>query len=456
MGSLAQLAVEKGLKVTGCDQNVYPPMSDQLEAAGIGLIQGYAEEQLALKPDVWVIGNAMSRGNPLVEAILNAGENHVSGPEFLRNQILGGQWVMAVAGTHGKTSTSSMLAWVLEHAGFEPGFLIGGVPVNFGVSARLGKSDFFVIEADEYDTAFFDKRSKFVHYKPRTLILNNLEFDHADIFNDLAAIERQFHQLIRTVPSQGQILVNAEDANLQRVLNQGCWSELQTFGESGRFNGGLSAEPDTGLDWSISKSSRIGFQSKEQGTLNWSQLGKHNRMNALSVIAAVRSIGIEPATAIEALGEFRGIKRRMELIGKTENAHIYDDFAHHPTAIETTLRGLRASVGDHDRIVAVIEPRSNTMKMGVFVDSLLQSGKEADRVYWFQPDQLEWSLTDMIRGHDDQTVESDFECLLDSLANEAQRGGHIVIMSNGSFMGIREKLIERLSLESVGHQRSQR
>jgi len=436
MGSLAQLAVEKGLKVTGCDQNVYPPMSDQLESAGIELIQGYSEDQLTLKPDIWVIGNAMSRGNPLVEAILNAGETYVSGPEFLSNQILNDKWVMAVAGTHGKTSTSSMLAWVLEYAGFEPGFLIGGVPANFGISAQLGKSDFFVIEADEYDTAFFDKRSKFVHYKPRTLILNNLEFDHADIFDDLAAIERQFHHVIRIVPSNGQIVVNGEDANLKRVLDQGCWSEVKTFGESDTLGP---------LDWSISTDSQISFESKLQGGLNWSQLGKHNRLNALSVIAAARSIGIEPAMSIKALSEFKGIKRRMELIGKTEHTQIYDDFAHHPTAIDTTLQGLRAAVGEDERIIAVIEPRSNTMKMGCHVGSLLQSAQAADRVYWFQPDQLEWSLADMAQSQQNQIVEDNFEDLLENLVKEAQQGGHIVIMSNGGFMGIHKKLLGRLA-----------
>lgn len=436
MGSLAQLAVEKGLKVTGCDQNVYPPMSDQLASAGIELIQDYSEDQLELKPDIWVIGNAMSRGNPLVEAILNAGQAYVSGPEFLKNHILEDKWVMAVAGTHGKTSTSSMLAWVLEYAGFEPGFLIGGVPSNFGISARLGKSDFFVIEADEYDTAFFDKRSKFVHYKPGTLILNNLEFDHADIFDDLAAIERQFHHVIRIVPSNGQIIVNGEDANLARVLLQGCWSQVQTFAEYGTA--------DTESDWTISEDNQIGFEGGIQGVLSWSQLGKHNRMNALSVIAAARSIGIEPRTAIEALGEFRGIKRRMEVIGKTDRATVYDDFAHHPTAIETTLKGLRTSVGGNQRIIAVIEPRSNTMKMGVHMDSLLQSAKAADRVYWFQPDQLEWSLADMARGEEDQIVEDHFDRLLDALVEECALGGHIVIMSNGGFMGIHQKILERI------------
>lgn len=442
MGSLAQLAVEKGLKVTGCDQNVYPPMSDQLEASGIELIQGYSEDQLSLKPDLWVIGNAMSRGNELVEAILNSGQAYASGPEFLKNQILPGKWVMAVAGTHGKTSTSSMLAWVLEYAGFQPGFLIGGVPANFGHSAQLGQSDFFVIEADEYDTAFFDKRSKFVHYLPRTLILNNLEFDHADIFADLKAIETQFHHMIRIVPSNGQIVVNGEDENLGRVLTQGCWSDVQTFGETGKPVG---EESQSTFDWSVTSQNQVCFRLEEQGELCWSQLGKHNRMNALSVIAAARSIGIEPATAIEALAAFKGVKRRMELIGKTDKTVVYDDFAHHPTAIKTTLQGLRTSVGNDGRIIAVIEPRSNTMKMGVHINTLMQSASEADTTYWFQPDQLDWSLSEMAEGYQDQIVEDDFEVLLEKLVDEAKQGGHIVIMSNGGFMGIHKKLMEKLA-----------
>lgn len=434
MGSLAQLAVEQGLKVTGCDQNVYPPMSDQLESAGIELIQGYSEDQLELKPDLWVIGNAMSRGNSLVEAILNSGQPYVSGPEFLKSEILSGKWVMAVAGTHGKTSTASMLAWVLEYAGFNPGFLIGGVPANFSVSARMGESDFFVIEADEYDTAFFDKRSKFVHYLPRTLILNNLEFDHADIFDDLAAIERQFHHLIRIVPGEGQILVNGEDTNLTRVLEMGCWSNTQTFGCDG--------EREDDFDWAMSDKGEVAFKGVAQGVLSWGQLGKHNRMNALAVIAAARSVGIEPSVSIEALKGFLGVKRRMELIGETKNCRIYDDFAHHPTAIETTLQGLRNEVGD-ERIVAVIEPRSNTMKMGVHMDILMDSTSEADVVYWY-PENLSWDLLDMARGHQDHHVMAEFDSLLDRLVGEVQNGGHMVIMSNGGFNGLHKKLLARI------------
>lgn len=453
MGSLAQLAVEKGLQVTGCDLNVYPPMSDQLRAAGIELVQGYSEEQLALKPDLWVIGNAMSRGNPLVEAILNSGASYVSGPEFLKSQILPDKWVMAVAGTHGKTSTSSMLAWVLEYAGFNPGFLIGGVPANFGKSARLGSSDFFVIEADEYDTAFFDKRSKFVHYLPRTLILNNLEFDHADIFDDLEAIERQFHHLIRIVPSNGHIISNGEDKNLDRVLEKGCWSEIQRFADEdwAEKNRDEQLDPDAfRIPWTISDKNNLCMNRLWQGRLEWSQLGKHNRLNALAVIAAARSVGIEPNLAIEALSQFKGVKRRMELLVKTDNYSIYDDFAHHPTAIQTTLDGLRTAVGASQKIIAVIEPRSNTMKMGVHVNSLLNSAKLADKVYWYQPDQLNWSLSDMAAGNSNQIVETDFDHLLTTVVNEAQESTqqepvHIVIMSNGGFMGFHQKLVENLS-----------
>lgn len=434
MGSLAQLAVEKGIRVTGCDQSVYPPMSDQLEASGIELIQGYSEDQLELKPDLWVIGNAMSRGNPLVEAILNKGLAYVSGPEFLKSEILKNRWVMAVAGTHGKTSTASMLAWVLEYAGFEPGYLIGGVPANFDISARLGKSDFFVIEADEYDTAFFDKRSKFVHYLPRTLILNNLEFDHADIFDNVKAIRRQFHHLVRIVPGDGIIVANGQDKNLKKVLKQGCWTPVQTFGSK-----------QEKCDWVIKKSGKISYQQNEQGQLEWDQLGKHNRLNALAVIAAARSIGIDPETSIKALAEFGGVKRRMELIGQTGNCRIYDDFAHHPTAIATTLQGLRAKVGK-DRIIAVIEPRSNTMKMGVHGKRLLKSAEEADRVYWFKPENLVWDLSEMTSGDLKHRVKMDFDTLLDDLINEVATGGHLVIMSNGGFMGLHRKLLNEVKL----------
>jgi UDP-N-acetylmuramate: L-alanyl-gamma-D-glutamyl-meso-diaminopimelate ligase len=434
MGSLAQLAVEKGIKVTGCDQNVYPPMSDQLEASGIELIQGYSEDQLDLKPDVWVVGNAMSRGNPLVEAILNRGLAYMSGPEFLKSEILKDRWVMAVAGTHGKTTTASMLAWVLEYAGFEPGYLIGGVPGNFGHSARLGKSDFFVIEADEYDTAFFDKRSKFVHYKPRTVILNNLEFDHADIFDNVKAIRRQFHHLVRIVPGDGAIITNGQDKNLKKVLKQGCWTPVQTFGtKAGK------------CDWVINKSNKVEYRQEPMGQIDWDQLGKHNRLNALAVIAAARSIGIDTEVAIRGLGEFLGVKRRMELIGQTDKCCIYDDFAHHPTAIATTLEGLRASVGKQ-RIVAVIEPRSNTMKMGVHGKKLLKSANEADRVYWFQPENLVWDLSEMTSGDLKHRVKMDFDTLLDDLINEVAVGGHIVIMSNGGFMGLHKKLLNEVKL----------
>ncbi|MBC6428643.1 MAG: UDP-N-acetylmuramate:L-alanyl-gamma-D-glutamyl-meso-diaminopimelate ligase [Cellvibrionales bacterium] len=436
MGSLAQLAQARGHRVTGCDQNPYPPMSDQLQAAGIDLIPGYTADQLALKPDLWLIGNALSRGNPLIEAILNAAQPYASGPEFLNQQILPARQVLAVAGTHGKTSTASMLAQILDHAGHAPGFLIGGVPANFGTSARLGSGPPFVIEADEYDTAFFDKRSKFLHYPPHTLILNNLEFDHADIFPDLAAIERQFQHLLRLVPSNGQILLNGVDPNLPRVLQAGCWSPAQTFG----------TEPQH--DWQIAKDGQIHRAARPQGILRWNQLGHHNRLNALAAIAAAHSVGVPVPAALAALADFRGVKRRMELLGTGGTAparwHLYDDFAHHPTAIAATLAGLRSQIGPHERIIAIIEPASNSMKMGIHGTALLDAANAADQVYWHPPAGLQWDLQTPAtkRG---QQVEADFARLLDHLTTEAQTGGHLVIMSNGGFNGIGQKLLARLS-----------
>lgn len=438
MGSLAQLAVAKGLKVTGCDANVYPPMSDQLTAAGIELIEGYELSQMDLQPDLWVIGNAMSRGNPIVEAILNSGLPYTSGPAFLAEHILPGKWVMAVAGTHGKTTTSSMLAWVLEYAGFNPGFLIGGVPANFGFSAQLGEGDFFVIEADEYDSAFFDKRSKFVHYHPRTLLVNNLEFDHADIFEDLAAIQKQFHHLVRTVPADGQILVPSAEKSVQDVIDMGCWTPVQSIGGGGDWTANLVHQDASEFD--------VLFEDELQGRVSWTQFGQHSLANGLGVIAAARSVGISPAVAIEALSAFKGVKRRMEIIASTASSVIYDDFAHHPTAIETTLSGLRKRVGDA-RVVAVIEPRSNTMKMGVHQDQLARSASEADQVYWYQAPGAGWSLTEAIGSAEGQCVQSDFASLLSKLHEEAQRGAHIVIMSNGGFQGIHGKLVALLETD---------
>lgn len=435
MGSLAQLAVQNGLKVTGCDQNVYPPMSDQLRSAGIELIEGYDPSQIDLKPDLWVVGNAMSRGNPLVEEILNKNLPYTSGPQFLSDQLLDGKWVLAVSGTHGKTTTASMLAWVLEFAGFTPGFLIGGVPANFGYSARLGESDFFVIEADEYDSAFFDKRSKFVHYRPRTLIINNLEFDHADIFSSLADIQRQFHHLVRTVPEQGQIICRQGEQSVQEVIDMGCWTPVQTMGSGGAWEGSPVKDDCSEFE--------VVFRGEAQGRVSWNEYGQHSLDNGLGVIAAARSIGVDPKTSLEALSKFKGVKRRMEVIGRTDRTTVYDDFAHHPTAIATTLDGLRNRVGS-EPIVAVIEPRSNTMKAGVYRDELCDSAVKADRVYWYQPDSLNWSFNDLIADRPNQTVESSFADLLSALEKEAQAGAHIVIMSNGGFSGLHQKLTDRL------------
>ena len=437
MGSLAQLAVQKGYKVTGCDKGVYPPMSDQLRAAGIELIEGYEPSQLSLNPDLWVVGNAISRGNPLLEAILNQNLSYSSGPLFLSQHVLPEKWVIAVSGTHGKTTTTSMLAWVLEYAGLNPGFLIGGVPANFECSARLGGTDFFVIEADEYDTAFFDKRSKFVHYRPRTLVINNLEFDHADIFADLAAIQTQFHHLVRTVPSDGQIFYPFSNDAIDAVMEMGCWTSVQTLGAGGDWEARCLQEDYSEFDVTLTNDS--------VGQVHWAEFGEHNLNNALGVIAAARSLGIEPRVSCEALSEFRGVKRRMEVIGRTDKTTIYDDFAHHPTAIVTTLAGLRKRVAD-ERIVAVIEPRSNTMKAGVNRDTLAESAAAADLTYWYQPPGLTWSLKESMEEVSNQYVAEDFDDLLNRVAEEAKSGAHIVIMSNGGFSGFHQKLLAKLEI----------
>src|SRR5665811_122311 len=368
MGGIAALAKQAGYRVTGCDANVYPPMSTQLEAQGIELIEGFGVEQLGLKPDVFVIGNVVSRGNPLMEEIRNRNLPYISGPQWLADTLLRDRWVLAVAGTHGKTTTASMLAWILEHAGLNPGFLIGGVPQNFDISARITDAAFFVIEADEYDTAFFDKRSKFVHYRPRTAILNNLEFDHADIFADLGAIETQFHHLVRTVPGNGLIVSNGREAALDRVLQRGCWTPVERFG--------------TDDGWQIDAGNRVTLNGKPQGTLNWDLLGEHNRQNALAALAAARHAGVPIAQGLAALSEFKNVKRRMEVRGVANGITVYDDFAHHPTAIDTTVAGLRRKVGNA-RILAVLEPRSNTMKLGVMKDALPGSLKDADLVFCY-------------------------------------------------------------------------
>ncbi|UTW44266.1 UDP-N-acetylmuramate:L-alanyl-gamma-D-glutamyl-meso-diaminopimelate ligase [bacterium SCSIO 12696] len=435
MGSLAQLAVASGHRVSGCDANVYPPMSTQLEQAGIDIIQGYDPAQLEPAPDLVVIGNAMSRGNPCVEAVLNKGIPYTSGPQWLGDVFLKDKWVLAISGTHGKTTTSTMLAWILEYAGYQPGFLIGGVPQNFGVSARLGESPFFVVEADEYDSVFFDKRSKFVHYRPRTLIMNNLEFDHADIFADLAAIQTQFHHLVRTVPGIGKIIAPAEDKNLIQVLDKGCWSELEKTGHEQDWQAQLMAGDGSHF--------QVLMTAEPQGEVRWNMTGQHNVDNGLMAIAAARHVGVEPAVACEALCAFEGIKRRMELLAEHNGVCVYDDFAHHPTAIATTLHGLREKVRD-EKIIAVIEPRSNTMKMGHHKSELAQSTALADQVLWFCSEGMEW-LDDVAASSSVPAVtETDLQALVTQTVAAAKEGGHIVVMSNGGFGGFHQKLISTL------------
>ncbi len=431
MGGIAAIARQAGYRVTGCDANVYPPMSTQLEAQGIELINGFGVEQLALKPDVFVVGNVVSRGNPLMEEIMNRGLPYISGPQWLAQHILQGKWVLGVAGTHGKTTTTSMLAWILEYAGMHPGFLIGGVPQNFGISARLTDAPFFVIEADEYDTAFFDKRSKFVHYHPRTAILNNLEFDHADIFPDLSSIETQFHHLVRTVPQSGLVVCNAREDSLQRVLSRGCWTPVEKFGSN---NDG----------WSIDANDTVSLNGKPQGTLRWDLLGEHNRMNALAALAAARHAGVPIAQGLAALGEFKNVKRRMEVRGTVNGITVYDDFAHHPTAIDTTIAGLRRKVGAA-RILAVLEPRSNTMKLGIMKDALPASLREADLVFCYGAN-LGWDAAAALAPMGSKaTVLTDLQELIASIAAAAHAGDHILVMSNGGFGGIHEKLLSRLA-----------
>jgi UDP-N-acetylmuramate: L-alanyl-gamma-D-glutamyl-meso-diaminopimelate ligase len=430
MGGIAAIARQAGYRVTGCDANVYPPMSTQLIEQGIELIEGFGVEQLELEPDVYVIGNVVSRGNPLMEEILNRGLPYISGPQWLAQNILQHKWVLGVAGTHGKTTTTSMLAWILEHAGLNPGFLIGGVPQNFGISARLTDSPFFAIEADEYDTAFFDKRSKFVHYHPRTAILNNLEFDHADIFPDLAAIETQFHHLVRTVPGNGLVVCNGREESLRRVIARGCWTPLEMFGERD--------------GWNMDEENRVTLNGQPQGTLHWELLGEHNRMNALAALAAARHAGVPVALGLEALGKFRNVKRRMEVRGTVNGVTVYDDFAHHPTAIDTTLAGLRRKVGAA-RILAVLEPRSNTMKLGVMKDALPGSLRDADLVFCYGAN-LGWDARGALAPLADKAVvQDDLHALIESIAAAARPGDHVLVMSNGGFGGIHEKLLARLA-----------
>ena len=433
MGGIAVIARQAGHKVTGCDANVYPPMSTQLEAQGIALIEGWDPAQVELKPDLFVIGNVVSRGNPLMETILERGLFYISGPQWLYENVLRDKWVLAVAGTHGKTTTSSMLAWVLEHGGLNPGFLTGGVPMNFDASARLTRSPFFVIEADEYDTAFFDKRSKFVHYHPRTAILNNLEFDHADIFPDLAAIETQFHHLVRTVPGNGLIVRNGREPALDRVLGRGCWTPVESFDAQS----GWTAQP---FDQS---SFQVHFAARTQGTVRWDLLGAHNTSNALAAIAAARHAGVPPAAAIDGLARFRNVRRRLEVRGVVNGVTVYDDFAHHPTAIATTLAGLRGKVGNA-RILAVLEPRSNTMKMGVMKDTLAPSLDDAQRVFCYTQG-IGWDAAQALAGLGRRaTCHDDLAHLVRSIVAEARAGDHVLVMSNGGFGGVHDKLLVAL------------
>lgn len=450
MGGLAVLAKQAGHTVTGCDANVYPPMSTQLEQQGIALTEGFGVEQLDLSPDLFVIGNVVTRGNPLMEAILNRGLPYVSGPQWMGEHILQHKWVLAVAGTHGKTTTSSMLAWILEFAGYAPGFLIGGVPLNFGVSARLHgatDSDFFVIEADEYDTAFFDKRSKFVHYHAKTAILNNLEFDHADIFPDVAAIEEQFHHLVRTVPGVGRVIVNRGEDSLERVLARGCWSEQEFFN-------GQAGQSDWHLQLCEGEAFEVFFKGASQGVVQWALNGAHNRLNALAAIAAARHVGVQPATAIAALAGFVNVKRRMELRGEVAGIKVIDDFAHHPTAIATTVAGLRrvqTSAGG-GRILAVLEPRSNTMKMGAqgIKQALPGSLQDADRVYIYGAasgkDAVKWDMAETFSPIAEKTATyHELDVLVQEVVSEARTGDAILVMSNGGFGGVHQRLLDALA-----------
>ncbi|MBD2803366.1 UDP-N-acetylmuramate:L-alanyl-gamma-D-glutamyl-meso-diaminopimelate ligase [Xenorhabdus sp. ZM] len=438
MGGLAILARSLGHEVTGSDANVYPPMSTLLEKQGIELVQGYDPAQLDPVPDMVIIGNAMTRGNPCVEAVLDRGIPYTSGPQWLHDHVLPERWVLAVAGTHGKTTTAGMLAWILEACGYKPGFLIGGVPGNFDVSAQIGESPFFVIEADEYDSAFFDKRSKFVHYSPRTLIMNNLEFDHADIFENLASIQKQFHHLVRVVPGTGKIIVPDHDINLKHVLSMGCWSELEQLGDSGNWQAKKISQDSSHY--------QVFHHGELVGEVSWSLMGEHNMHNGLSAIAAAHHVGVLPADACRALGEFINARRRLELRGKVDDVSVYDDFAHHPTAILATLEALRSKVGGVARILAVLEPRSNTMKMGMSKNDIAPSMGRADEVFLYQPMNMPWHVVEIA----EQCVQparwsADIDTLVRMVVETAQPGDHILVMSNGGFENIHEKLLTELA-----------
>ncbi|WP_025673944.1 UDP-N-acetylmuramate:L-alanyl-gamma-D-glutamyl-meso-diaminopimelate ligase [Salinivibrio socompensis] len=443
MGGAAMLAKQLGHKVTGSDSQVYPPMSTLLESQGITIIEGYDPAQLVPKPDLVVIGNAMSRGNPCVEAVLNQGLPYTSGPQWLHDFLLQDRWVLAVSGTHGKTTTASMLAWILEDCGYQPGFLIGGVASNFNASARLGGSPFFVVEADEYDSAFFDKRSKFIHYQPRTLVINNLEFDHADIFDNLAAIQKQFHHVIRTVPGIGQIIAPSDDPNVSETLAMGCWSECMYTGPEGQWQTVKHDPAGSHFD--------VIFEGEAVGSVQWPLVGEHNIHNALMAIAAARHVGVVPSLACQALSRFINTKRRLEWRGEQAGVTVYDDFAHHPTAIRLTLEGLRAKVGS-GRILAVLEPRSNTMKQGVHKNTLAASLATADSVFLFQPQGLDWSLEAVAEQCTQPAhINTDMSTLVTMLVEQTQPGDTVLIMSNGGFGGIHDKLLSALSHKGEQH-----
>jgi UDP-N-acetylmuramate: L-alanyl-gamma-D-glutamyl-meso-diaminopimelate ligase len=442
MGGVAAIAKTAGFRVTGSDLNVYPPMSTQLQALGIEFVQGYGAEQLDLKPDVVVVGNALSRGMPVIEAMLDRGITYTSGPLWLAEEVLRSRHVIAVTGTHGKTTTTAMLTWILEHAGLRPGYLVGGVPGNFDSSARLGAAPYFVIEADEYDTAFFDKRAKFVHYRPRTAILNNLEYDHADIYPDVASIRRQFNQLLRTVPASGRLIVNGHDPQLALTLGEGCWTPRESFGLS---------QTAPACDWAAqiapeSAASRFAVlcNAKIVAEVAWELIGEHNVLNALAAIGAAQHAGVAPPRAAQALNLFRGVKRRMEVRGVVGGVTVYDDFAHHPTAIETTLKGLRARVGAQ-RILAVLEPRSNTMKLGVHREQLAPSLEVADKSWFFAPKDLGWDLQGAVANMGERvSLAASIDGLVHDLAAQARPGDHVLIMSNGGFGGLHDKLLAAL------------
>ena len=441
MGGIAALARAAGHRVTGSDRNVYPPMSTQLAALGIELIEGYAPDQVRLAPDVFVIGNVMSRGNPLIEAVLDSGVPYQSGPEWLARHVLQGRWVLGVAGTHGKTTTSTLLAWILEHAGLSPGFLVGGVPIDFDASARLGAGTHFVVEADEYDTAFFDKRAKFVHYRPRTAILHNLEHDHADIYPDVASIQRQFHLLLRTVPGNGRVVLNATDLNLAEVLEMGCWTPVERY----------AADASAPTDWRAVADPATGYArfairhgDRDVGEVEWSMLGRHNAENALAAVVAAHHAGVDEQVALEALRRFRGVRRRLEVRGTVQGIVVYDDFAHHPTAIATTLEGVRRRAG-RGRVIAVLEPRSNTMKLGTHKAALAGSLRGADRVFVYKSPEVKWDVAEAMQPLDGLAeVHEDLAGLTARLVAESRPGDHLVLMSNGSFGGLHERLLAAL------------